>query len=63
MYSSRRGRSGGTVLEWLKLPASKHSPSSIAEVNEETKGHARAIVNRHRESKGGADDSQVLEPT
>lgn len=34
VYSSRRGRIGGTVLEWLKLHASKHSPSSIAEVTE-----------------------------
>lgn len=34
VYASRRGRIGGTVLEWLKLPASRHSPSSIAEVTE-----------------------------
>ena len=31
VHSSRRGRIGGTVLEWLKLPAGKHSPSSITE--------------------------------
>lgn len=34
VYSSRRGRIGGTVLEWLKQPAGKHGPSSIAEVTE-----------------------------
>lgn len=34
VYSSRRGRTGGTVLEWLKLPANRHSPVSIAEVTE-----------------------------
>ena len=34
VHSSRRGRAGGTVLEWLKVPAGKHSPSSITEVTE-----------------------------
>ncbi|MCA0215575.1 MAG: Tn3 family transposase [Proteobacteria bacterium] len=34
VYSSRRGRIGGTVLEWLKQPAGKHSPTSITEVTE-----------------------------
>ena len=34
IHSSRRGRTGGTVLEWLKLPAGKHSPTSITEVTE-----------------------------
>jgi len=34
VHSSRRGRTGGTILEWLKTPAGKHSPTSIAEVVE-----------------------------
>ena len=34
VYVSRRGRTGGTILEWLKIPAGKHSPTSIAEVTE-----------------------------
>lgn len=34
VYSSRRGRTGGTVLEWLKVPVGRHSPSSITEVTE-----------------------------
>lgn len=32
VHASRRGRGGGTVLEWLKIPAGKHSPTSIMEV-------------------------------
>jgi hypothetical protein len=34
VHSSRRGRVGGTVLEWLKVPAGKHSPTSITEVTD-----------------------------
>ncbi len=34
VHSSRRGRTGGTILEWLKTPAGRHSPTSIAEVTE-----------------------------
>ena len=34
VHSSRRGRTGGTVLEWLKQPAGKHSPTSITEVTD-----------------------------
>ena len=34
VHSSRRGRAGGTILEWLTVPAGKHSPTSIAEVTE-----------------------------
>lgn len=34
VYSSRRGRTGGTVLEWLKQPVSRHSPGTITEVTE-----------------------------
>lgn len=34
-HASRRGRAGGTyVLEWLKVPAGRHSPTSITEVTE-----------------------------
>jgi len=34
VYGSRRGRTGGTILEWLKTPAARHGPTSIAEVTE-----------------------------
>lgn len=34
VFAARRGRTGGTVLEWLKTTAGKHSPTSIAEVTE-----------------------------
>jgi hypothetical protein len=34
VHSSRRGRVGGTILEWLKAPAGKHSPTSITEVTD-----------------------------
>lgn len=34
VYSPRRGRTGGTILEWLKTPPGKHSPTTIAEVSE-----------------------------
>lgn len=34
MFSARRGRTGGTILEWLKTSSGKHSPTSIAEVSE-----------------------------
>lgn len=34
VHSSRRGRTGGTVLEWLKQPAGRHSPTSITEVTD-----------------------------
>jgi TnpA family transposase len=34
VHSSRRGRTGGSVLEWLKTPAGRHSPTSISEVTE-----------------------------
>lgn len=34
VFSARRGRSGGTILEWLKTPPGKHSPTTIAEVAE-----------------------------
>jgi hypothetical protein len=34
VHSSRRGRAGGTILEWLKAPAGKHSPTSVTEVTE-----------------------------
>lgn len=33
VHSSRRGRTGGTILEWLKTPAGKHSPSNITNPN------------------------------
>ncbi len=34
VHSLRRGRVGGTILEWLKAPAGKHSPTSITEVTD-----------------------------
>jgi len=34
VHSSRHGRVGGTILEWLKVPAGKHSPTSITEVTD-----------------------------
>lgn len=34
VFSPRRGRAGGTMLEWLKTPPGKHSPTTIAEVAE-----------------------------
>lgn len=34
VYGSRRGRTGGTILDWLRTPAGRHGPSSIAEVTE-----------------------------
>ncbi len=34
VFSPRRGRTGGTMLEWLKAPPGKHSPTTIAEVSE-----------------------------
>lgn len=32
VHSKRRGRGGGSVLEWLKGTVGKHSPSGLAEV-------------------------------
>lgn len=32
VFSKRRGRGGGTVLEWLRSTVGKHSPSGLAEV-------------------------------
>lgn len=32
VHSKRRGRGGGSVLEWLKGPVGKHSPSGLTEV-------------------------------
>lgn len=34
VHASRRGRTGGTVLEWLKVHTGKHSPTNITEVTE-----------------------------
>ncbi|PZP99185.1 MAG: hypothetical protein DI587_11040 [Variovorax paradoxus] len=42
VFSSRRGRGGGTVLEWLKIPAGKHSPTSITEVTAKISSAPRA---------------------
>lgn len=33
-FSPRRGRAGGTMLEWLKTPPGKHSPTTLTEVSE-----------------------------
>lgn len=34
VFSPRRGRAGGTMLEWLKTPPGKHSPTTLSEVSE-----------------------------
>lgn len=34
VFSPRRGRAGGTMLEWLKTPPGKHSPTTLTEVSE-----------------------------
>ena len=34
VFSPRRGRTGGTILEWLKTPPGKHSPTTLTEVSE-----------------------------
>lgn len=34
VHAKRRGRGGGTVLEWLKVPTGRHSPSNLNEVME-----------------------------
>ena len=32
VFSKRRGRNSTTVVEWLKVPSGKHSPSNLADV-------------------------------
>lgn len=34
VFSKRRGRTGGTILEWLRVPPGKHGPGSLSEVTE-----------------------------
>jgi hypothetical protein len=34
LYGKRRGRVGGTVLEWLKTPPAKHGPAGLNEATE-----------------------------
>ena len=34
LYAKRRGRLGGTVLEWLKTPPAKHGPGGLNEATE-----------------------------
>lgn len=34
VFSKRRGRTGGTILEWLRVPPGKHGPGGLNEVTE-----------------------------
>jgi len=34
MYGARKGRSGGTILEWLRTPPGKHGPTTLKETTQ-----------------------------